>query len=250
MTTMHQRQGADEGHGTGRRDRDLQRYIDDAIRFQPRPPGPLAQPAAPPIRVAATLLTCGTAVAVFNGIGIPAEPESAYRHVNVHNPRCPLYFDRASGRWACVPGFETHPAWGINWAGARLVCQHLGARLPTEREWTCFASNNDPARIYPWGDAEPTAERANFGELIGGTSSVGSFPPSEIGLYDLAGNLSEWCEDVHPLPDADGDAKSFERVVKGGAWSKDAHHLRIATRRGKWERLGTTTIGIRPVWDD
>jgi hypothetical protein len=39
-------------------------------------------------------------------------------------------------------------------------------------------------------------------------------------------------------------------VVKGGAWSKDARFLQIAVSRGKWERLGTTTIGFRPVWED
>jgi hypothetical protein len=38
--------------------------------------------------------------------------------------------------------------------------------------------------------------------------------------------------------------------VKGGAWSKGAELLRITATRGKWQRLGTTTIGIRPVWDD
>jgi formylglycine-generating enzyme required for sulfatase activity len=89
---------------------------------------------------------------------------------------------------------------------------------------------------------------ANFGEHFGGTSVVGSFPASELGLYDLAGNLSEWCQDH--LATAGGQSSSCERVVKGGAWSKDAHYLEIATSRGKWERLGTTTIGFRPVWDD
>jgi hypothetical protein len=47
-----------------------------------------------------------------------------------------------------------------------------------------------------------------------------------------------------------GIALPLERVVKGGAWSKDAGHLRIACRRGKWSRIGTTTIGVRPVWED
>jgi hypothetical protein len=42
----------------------------------------------------------------------------------------------------------------------------------------------------------------------------------------------------------------MERLVKGGAWSKDARHLAIAASRGKWARIGTTTIGVRPVWDD
>jgi formylglycine-generating enzyme required for sulfatase activity len=87
---------------------------------------------------------------------------------------------------------------------------------------------------------------ANYDEHYGGTSAVGSFPPTELGLYDVAGNLQEWCEDVYD----EGSTLALERVVKGGAWSKDAHHLRIAFRRGKWSRIGTTTIGVRPVWED
>jgi len=194
------------------------------------------------IRVATTLLTNRAAAAVLNELGMPGETESSYRYVNVHNPCCPLYFEATRKKWSCTPDFENHPVWGINWAGALLVCQHLGGRLPLAQEWECFASNNEPTKIYPWGDDPPTKSLANFGEHFGGTSQVASFPPSEIGLYDLAGNLSEWCQDSH--------STSFERVAKGGAWSKDAHYLKIATRRSKWERLGTTTIGLRLVWDD
>jgi formylglycine-generating enzyme required for sulfatase activity len=142
---------------------------------------------------------------------------------------------------------ENHPVWGINWAGAELICQHMGGRLPSRWEWECFASNNDPTRTYPWGEAAPTRLLANFGEHFGGTSAVCSFPASELGLYDLAGNLGEWCGDHFETPG--GQRPSCERVVKGGAWSKDACHLEIAASRGKWERLGTTTIGFRPVWD-
>ena len=225
---------------------EIERYLSEAIRFSPRPSPTSSEH---PIRVASTLLTCGTAMAVLNDLRMPAEPESAYCHINVHNPRCPLFFDTREGHWSCVPGFEDHPAWGFNWAGATLVCEHLGGRLPTEQEWLCFASNNDLARVYPWGEAEPTHLLANFGEHIGGTSSVDSFPPSDIGLYDVAGNLSEWCADNFEAPGIP-PGKSVERVVKGGAWSKDARYLQIAARRGKWERLGTTTIGFRPVWDD
>jgi formylglycine-generating enzyme required for sulfatase activity len=195
-----------------------------------------------------SLVTCGTAARALNRIGLPPEPESAYRHINVHNPRCPLFFSFEEGAWACPVELERHPVWGINWAGAGLICRHMGGRLPSRHEWECFASNNDPTRTYPWGDAEPTRLLANFGEHFGGTSTVCSFPASELGLYDLAGNLGEWCRDHFEMA-ADRRA-SCERVVKGGAWSKDAHHLEIAASRGKWERLGTTTIGFRPVWDD
>jgi formylglycine-generating enzyme required for sulfatase activity len=224
---------------------ELERYLDEAVRFSPRHAGSTRMRS---IRAATTLVTNRIAVAVLNRLGVPAEPETSYRLVNVHNPRCPLRFEQETNHWSCTPELADHPAWGINWGGACLISEYMGGRLPSVQEWECMASNNDPAKTYPWGDAPATPSLANFGEYFGGTSRVGLFPPSEIGLYDLAGNLAEWCCDVHEM--ANGHRASFERAVKGGAWSKDAHHLEVATRRGKWERLGTTTIGFRPVWDD
>jgi len=216
----------------------LEQYLEDAVRFVPA--------TAAPIRVGRTLVTCRIAVATLNEAGVPEEAGSTYRYVNVHNPRCPLEFDRDEGLWRCRSALDDHPVWGVNWAAAQLICRQLGGRLPRAFEWECFASNNDPARVYPWGNAAPSYVLANYDEHYGGTSVVGSFPPSEIGLYDVAGNLGEWCadwfDDDAPLP--------LERVVKGGAWSKDARHLEIAASRGKWARIGTTTIGVRPVWDD
>ena len=216
----------------------LEQYCEEAIRFVP------ARDGAGPLRVARTLLTCRIAVAALNELELPEESGAAYRYVNVHNPRCPLLFDRDEGRWRCRNSLDDHPVWSLNWAAAQLLCRHLGGRLPTAWEWEGFASNNDPHRLYPWGNAAPSYLLANYDEHYGGTSVVRSFPPSELGLYDLAGNLGEWCEDgVGP-----GSA-ALERVVKGGAWSKDARHLRIAASRAKWARLGTTTIGLRVVWD-
>lgn len=223
----------------------VQEYIEDAVSFIPRGPRAAAQRS---IRVARTLMPCLTAASILNGLKVPGEPDSSYRYVNVHNPECPLRFDTVRGEWGCAEAFERFPVWGLNWAGACLVCQFLGARLPTVQEWECFASNNDPERIFPWGMAPPNTELANFGEHFGGVSAVRRFPPSDLGFYDLAGNLCEWCLDRFEI--APGLTSSFERVVKGGAWSKDAHFLQISVNRGKWERLGTTTIGLRPVWDD
>ncbi|HEX5685858.1 MAG TPA: SUMF1/EgtB/PvdO family nonheme iron enzyme [Ideonella sp.] len=219
-------------------------YIDNAVRFRPRTS---RQAYGPPLRVATTLLTCETAVALLNEIGLPPEGELAYRYVNVHNPRCPLVCEPRTRRWTCVPAQRLHPVSGINWAGAKLLAQQLGGRLPLCAEWEAVASNNEPTRLYPWGDLDPTPALANFDEHMGGTSAVGSFPATDLGLYDLAGNLSEWCED---RLDEQAGGLPGERVIKGGAWSKGPHHLRIAAVRGKWARLGTTTIGIRPVWDD
>lgn len=205
-------------------------YRDQAVSFAPGR-----------LRVGRTPLTCRVAVDVLNALRAVEESDTAYRLVNVHNPRCPLRYDRVARQWGCEPVLLDHPVWGINWAGAVLVCEALGARLPRAAEWERFASNDDPGRIYPWGNGAPSPLLANYDEHYGGPLPVGRFAPSEIGLIDLAGNIGEWCADR---------VGGFERVVKGGAWSKDAHWLAIAASRGKWQRLGTTTIGLRPVWDD
>jgi formylglycine-generating enzyme required for sulfatase activity len=223
----------------------VQRYLEEAVRFRP---DPRRVAHARPLRVASTLLSCELAAALLGELQVPAESDTAYRFVNVHNPRCPLVFDRPAGGWRSRPAFAAHPVWGLNWAGAALLCEALGARLPWAAEWECFAANNEPGRPYPWGEEAPTPQHANYEEHYGGTTEVRRFAPSEIGLHDLAGNLGEWCLD-RPAPRWSA-AACFERVVKGGAWSKDARYLRIAERRAKWERLGTTTIGLRPVWDD
>lgn len=219
----------------------IQDYLDSAVRFVPRTATGVERGRS--LRVASTLLTCKLAALLLNELHMPAEGATTYRYVNVHNPRCPLVFEADTGRWTCQPDHDAHPVWGINWAGAQLLSKQLGARLPTAQEWELFASNNARERPYPWGDAAPDKALANYDEHYGGTTRVGSFPPNELGLYDLAGNLSEWCEDR-------GATGDYERMVKGGAWSKGASHLKIAAWRGKWARLGTTTIGVRPVWED
>ena len=216
----------------------FEEYRDAAVRFVPRCEG------GSPLRVAASPLTCRLAAQLFNDMALPPEPASAYRHVNVHNPDSPLRWDARAARWCCDERRAEHPATGISWSGAVLLCEWLRARLPSAREWACFASNNDPARPYPWGVEPPSPRLANYDEHYGGTTEVGRFPASELGLHDLAGNVGEWCADTF------ADGAPLERVVKGGAWSKDARHLRIDASRGKWARLGTTTIGLRPVWDD
>ena len=220
----------------------IAQYLREAIRFRVTS-GPFAGRR---LRVARTLLTCGVAAEILNEMQLPPETGGGYRFVNVCNPRNPLAFDADVGGWHCRAALNDHPVWGLNWAAAQQLCAHLGGRLPWAQEWEAVASNNDPSRPYPWGDASATPLLANFDEHFGGTSVVGSFPPSELGFFDLAGNLGEWCQDLH-----DPEAESpMERTVKGGAWSKDASHLRIHASRGKWERLGTTTIGLRPVWED
>jgi formylglycine-generating enzyme required for sulfatase activity len=215
------------------------RYVDESVSCRLA-----AGEARGRLRVAGSLMTSELAAALMNEIGLPPESAHSYRLVNMHIPRRALAYDRRRGLWLPEPGFERHPVWGLNWEAAQLLCRQLGGRLPRADEWEAYAAGGEPGPAYPWGDALPTPELANYDEHFAGTTPVGQFAPNALGLYDLAGNLAEWCLD------APAGGPSLERVVKGGAWSKGAAQLRIASSRAKWARLGTTTIGVRTVWED
>lgn len=97
------------------------------------------------------------------------------------------------------PGFDgdEQPVVGLSLAEAREFAAWYGARLPSELEWEVAAKAGEPLRRYPWGDEAPTARHLNFDSQIGTTTPVSAYPSgcNPWGLWDLAGNTWEWCDD-------------------------------------------------------
>ncbi len=104
----------------------------------------------------------------------------------------------------------------------------MSFRLPNEEEWEWAASGGK--RQYPWtDDKEPDDTRANYGEKVGQTTPVGSYPDGATpeGLMDMAGNVWEWMENLY------GEGAVFgkeARALRGGSWLDTADYLRCAAR--------------------
>ncbi len=142
---------------------------------------------------------------------------------------------------AYPPELRDHPVVFVSWYAARAYAEWRGCRLPTEAEWEYAARGGLVQRQFPWGDL-PDPERAHFYSSRG-TVPAKSLPPNGYGLFGMAGNVWEWCEDWYDerlyggLPDGVedpvcADAASGLKVIRGGAWCYHAYVMRCAFRSG------------------
>ena len=158
-----------------------------------------------------------------------------------------------------VVGKEQHPINFVTWAQAGAYCTFAGgSRLCTEAEWE-FAARGKDGRRYPWGNAAPTCELANFaGCAVKGLKAVGSSKgASPTGGLDLAGNVREWTADWYgaayytELAKAgkatapQGPATGTGRVTRGGQWLDSAPELRTSGRSFATPATGAVSVGIR-----
>ena len=167
-------------------------------------------------------------------------------------------------------GKADYPVGYVSWYAAMAYAEWAGKRLPTEAEWEYAARGGLAGKKYPWGDDEPTRADANYEGSGTREQYVGQYPANGYGLYDMAGNVWEWCldardEDFYAVSDNSRNpiaggmsiqelrenftSISTDRVFRGGSWRSDAWILRVAFRGWFLPPSTADSLGFRCVKD-
>lgn len=151
------------------------------------------------------------------------------------------------------------PVEQVSWEDAEEFCLRLSKQtkaaygLPSEAEWeyACRATTTTP---YHFGETI-TNTLVNYKGNVGTTTNVGKFPPNAFGLYDMHGNVWEWCQDNwhdnYKNAPNDGTAWvltfSINKIIRGGSWKRHPDHCRSAYRSYGGRALRYEDVGFRVV---
>ncbi|MDR3425254.1 MAG: SUMF1/EgtB/PvdO family nonheme iron enzyme [Alphaproteobacteria bacterium] len=174
-------------------------------------------------------------------------------------------------------GKRDHPVVYINWYSSAAFCNWRsreeglrpcydessdfacdfsadGYRLPTEAEYECASRGGVEQALYPWG-FEISKRVANYDNMVGDTTEVGTYAPNGFGLFDMSGNIGHWCQDWYdqdyyqrsPDKNPRGPESGKYRVYRGGPWGTQAYYQRCAKRFCLMPQLYNPDFGFRCV---
>ncbi|MFM1913051.1 MAG: hypothetical protein RIR51_889, partial [Bacteroidota bacterium] len=183
------------------------------------------------------------------------------------------------------PSYDTYPVVGVSWKAAKYFCQWRSNmmneyrrseglfvlprfELPTEAEWEWAARGGKASAKYPWGNPYIANAKgcllANFKPQRGNyisdgymyTAPANAYNPNDFGLYNMAGNVAEWCKDAYAensnaitwdLNSYYYDENEPRKIVRGGSWKDISYYLQTGTRTYEYQDKKRAYIGFRTV---
>lgn len=161
-----------------------------------------------------------------------------------------------AGKLTIESGYAKHPVVGVTWYGAMAYAKWVGKRLPTEAEWEIAACGGHEGACYPSGE---NMERSQANFFSSDTTAVKSYPANGAGLYDMAGNVYEWCSDwygyhyyetsMQEPASPRGPMQGVYRVLRGGCWKSLKEDMRCSHRHRNNPGSMNSTYGFRCAAD-
>lgn len=153
---------------------------------------------------------------------------------------------------------KNHPVIHISWNDADAYAKWAGGRLPTEAEWEFAARGGNKSKGYKYSGSDNIDDVAWYWNNSGKTTHpVGTKKPNELGIYDMSGNVSEWCNDWYdneyynnsPSKNPKGPESETFRVLRGGSWADLDSNCRSTERHHYLPGEKENYFGARIVMD-
>jgi len=172
--------------------------------------------------------------------------------IHIGNSFCQIKHE--NGKFTPLPGKEDHPVVEVTWNGAQAFCQWAGGSLPTEAEWEYAARGGQKARPTAYSGSNHVDSVAWYDRNANGsTHPVGSKQPNELGIYDMSGNVWEWCfdwYDAYPSRsrrNPTGPQRGENVVVRGGSRLYYGSFCRVSNRGSSAPDYAFNNYGFRLV---